>query len=289
MKTLGQKLKEAREKKGISLNEVAVATKINIKILSAIEDGDVKSLPQKTFLRGFIRSYASYLKLDVNEVLNEFHENIGSTRPVVKTDPPSLPEESSQQTEGKSARKIIFFIIGAVLVGASALIFEVIKKYERESVVTANVIPPPSPAVVEDFSIPAEPSIAAEAPSPALQETPQESIVVSPIPLISQSPLPPQQPVEEKPQPLPSPQPQDKARPSQEIIFEAFDQVTIEVFSDGLKNQTLNMQGGQIRTVKLRGKVSIEISNGGAVNVIHNGRDRGVPGVLGQPHTMKLP
>ncbi|MEK7356380.1 MAG: helix-turn-helix domain-containing protein, partial [Bdellovibrionota bacterium] len=81
MKITGQILKENRERRGISVNEVAIATKINVRTIMAMESGDVDKLPPKTFLRGFVRAYASYLELDVESLLNTFFDEMGSTKP----------------------------------------------------------------------------------------------------------------------------------------------------------------------------------------------------------------
>src|SRR5215210_4560060 len=81
MKRTGEILRKEREARGLSLHEIGLSLKINSKILKAIEDGDTTQLPAKTFLRGFVQSYASYLKLNVDEVLRVFAEEMGSTRP----------------------------------------------------------------------------------------------------------------------------------------------------------------------------------------------------------------
>src|SRR3954466_14004322 len=83
MKTTGQILKDNREKKGITLSEVSLATKISVKVLTAIEEGQTDRLPTKTFLRGFVRAYARYLNLNEEMILNSFYEEMGSTKPKV--------------------------------------------------------------------------------------------------------------------------------------------------------------------------------------------------------------
>ncbi len=79
MKITGQILKENRLRKGVTISEVSLSTKITIKTLQAIEEGDPLNLPPKTFLRGFVRSYAVFLGLDPEEILRTFHEEMGST------------------------------------------------------------------------------------------------------------------------------------------------------------------------------------------------------------------
>jgi cytoskeleton protein RodZ len=85
MKKTGQLLKEARETKSVSLQEVSIHLKINTKTLKALELGDVTQLPAKTFLRGFVQSYAQYLKLDLNQIMEVFQEEMGTTHPSMIT------------------------------------------------------------------------------------------------------------------------------------------------------------------------------------------------------------
>lgn len=63
--TLGSYLREMREKKGIDLKNIAITTRISFKILSAIENDDQKQFPNRTYLRGFVRSFARFV--DANE------------------------------------------------------------------------------------------------------------------------------------------------------------------------------------------------------------------------------
>ena len=81
MKKTGEMLKKAREEKGLAINEIGLSLKISSKILKAIEEGDAAHLPAKTFLRGFVQSYATYLRMDVDAVMSSFYEEVGSTRP----------------------------------------------------------------------------------------------------------------------------------------------------------------------------------------------------------------
>lgn len=81
MKRTGEILRKAREEKDLSLHEIGLSLKINNKVLKAIEDGDMSKLPAKTFLRGFVRSYATFLNLNTEEVLAVFYEEMGSTKP----------------------------------------------------------------------------------------------------------------------------------------------------------------------------------------------------------------
>lgn len=81
MKNTGELLKKAREDKRLSLHEVALFLKINSRVLQAIEDGDASHLPARTFLRGFIQSYAKFLKLDPAAVLQVFTDESAPLAP----------------------------------------------------------------------------------------------------------------------------------------------------------------------------------------------------------------
>ncbi|CAB3392326.1 helix-turn-helix domain-containing protein [Kyrpidia spormannii] len=69
MEDVGQLLRKTREGRGLTLEEVAEATKIRSVYLEAIERGDLSALPPGVYARGFVRAYAEFLGLDGNEVL----------------------------------------------------------------------------------------------------------------------------------------------------------------------------------------------------------------------------
>ena len=69
MDDLGQLLREAREQKGVSLEEVEEATHIRQKFLQALEEGNFGALPAETYVKGFLRTYAMHLELDPEEVM----------------------------------------------------------------------------------------------------------------------------------------------------------------------------------------------------------------------------
>jgi cytoskeleton protein RodZ len=144
MKLTGQKLREKREQVHLTIGEVSLATKINPKVLNAMEAGDSLHLPAKTFLRGFVRSYAGYLKMNVDEVLVLFSEETGE---VPKEATAVAPAENSKDTthhqvelNGEGSNTFRMVVVGSVLVlivmiiGVRALI----QKYERERAIESS-------------------------------------------------------------------------------------------------------------------------------------------------------
>lgn len=68
----GQRLKEQRTSKGLTIEEVSKATKIRESYLLAIEKGNYQKLPASTYIQGFVRNYAKYLGLPEQEILALF-------------------------------------------------------------------------------------------------------------------------------------------------------------------------------------------------------------------------
>lgn len=104
MSEVGQKFKAAREKRGISIQEVGLSLKINPRVIAAIENGERDSLPARTFLRGFVKSYAQFLRMDVKSIMDEFASEYGmdgSTTMLNRT-MPSTPEESTPSAASSS-------------------------------------------------------------------------------------------------------------------------------------------------------------------------------------------
>ena len=69
---LGSELRQAREEKGISLDEAKTATRIKVRYLQALETNDWAALPTPVQVRGFLRNYATYLELDVDQLMSRF-------------------------------------------------------------------------------------------------------------------------------------------------------------------------------------------------------------------------
>lgn len=70
--SFGVSLKRERELRGISLAEIARATKISVRLLEAIEKDRFDILPEGVFRKSFIRSYAKYLGMNEEQILQEY-------------------------------------------------------------------------------------------------------------------------------------------------------------------------------------------------------------------------
>ncbi|MEK9155910.1 MAG: helix-turn-helix domain-containing protein [Patescibacteria group bacterium] len=73
--SLGERLKKAREEKGVSLVEAEGATKVRAKFLAALENGNWEILPQRVYTRGFLLAYIRFLSLSFQKTIPLFeHE-----------------------------------------------------------------------------------------------------------------------------------------------------------------------------------------------------------------------
>ncbi|MBM7579925.1 helix-turn-helix domain-containing protein [Jeotgalibacillus terrae] len=78
MTELGSRLKEARESKGYSLEELQGLTKIQKRYLQGIEEGDYSMMPGAFYVRAFIKQYAEAVGLDAEELFETYSKDIPS-------------------------------------------------------------------------------------------------------------------------------------------------------------------------------------------------------------------
>jgi cytoskeletal protein RodZ len=76
MLKVGQRLKEARLQKGLTIEEVSQATKIKASFLEAIEESDYQKLPSFAYSQGFVRNYARFLEFPESEMLAVFRREV---------------------------------------------------------------------------------------------------------------------------------------------------------------------------------------------------------------------
>lgn len=78
--TVGERLRAAREDKGLSLEDVAAQTRIPLRHLESIENADWDKLPAPTYTVGFAKSYASAVGLERAEIGDQLREEMGGQR-----------------------------------------------------------------------------------------------------------------------------------------------------------------------------------------------------------------
>src|SRR5918997_836771 len=77
---VGSTLRRARTRKGLTLEQLARATKISVSALDALETNDLDRLPATIYLRGFLRAYAREVGLDPQETVEDYLEQFEPPR-----------------------------------------------------------------------------------------------------------------------------------------------------------------------------------------------------------------
>ncbi|AHI07311.1 hypothetical protein BDW_14055 [Bdellovibrio bacteriovorus W] len=378
MKKTGAILKKAREEKGLSLHEIGLSLKINSKILRAIEEGDEKNLPAKTFLRGFVQSYSNYLHIDTQMVLHSFYEEMGSTTPqpfIRDTDkkeddaessevttPPSVgaPVENKKEEEpvpvkvekqeaevipmrqesapsqkvealpsmndNRLKKSLGWLSVAVILVVSIGFTKKMIDKYSKEAEVpsaeVAQTMEGATPVISESVDaedileealaeaetnstetatppantadtkieipqiIPQLPTEPVKETAPAKKEEPKKEevkVVEEKVEKKEEKEEDKKDVAKEEVKPAPSEKKEEAIQKPVELIVEALDAVEIEYASVSGKPQKIKLSSEQVHTFKSKSGLKINFSNGGAVNLILNGKDIGIPGDLGKP------
>jgi hypothetical protein len=92
MPSVGERLRQAREAQNMGLHEVVDVTKIRADHLRALEEGNYSVFSAPVYIRGFVRSYATLLKLDTAQILEELGHELADSGQV---DPSLAPASRS--------------------------------------------------------------------------------------------------------------------------------------------------------------------------------------------------
>ena len=93
LEELGALLRAERERRGLSIEDVSAHLKISVRKLRALEDGDASAMPHPAYVKGFVRSYATYLGMATSEVV-EAMQVVSSHMPETAEVSPGLPPGS---------------------------------------------------------------------------------------------------------------------------------------------------------------------------------------------------
>ncbi|MFC2160489.1 helix-turn-helix domain-containing protein [Acidobacteriota bacterium] len=158
MEPIGTELKRERELRGITLQEIADSTKINIRYLRDLEEDRLENLLGSFFTKGIIRSYAKYIGLDENTILNGYYES-----ELHREEDPEEEEETPQakQTLPIKVKRILYSIslflaIMTVLTILYIIFYEKPQGQQIEETPSTQTIqepvftPPPERTVLEE-------------------------------------------------------------------------------------------------------------------------------------------
>jgi len=146
----GRRLREAREGRGLSLADAAHALKFSPRQIEALEADDYQGLQGATFVRGFIRSYARFLKLAPEPLLAML--DAGSPLQTAEVRPPddtgaAMPQPGERRLSAWVAGAIVLVVIAASLIAWHLVSPEAIPFFPREFGVAKTEAPSAQPVV----------------------------------------------------------------------------------------------------------------------------------------------
>jgi len=168
MTDFGASFKKARESLGVSLNQIAVETRISTRFLLAIENEDFRLLPGGIFNRGFIRTYAERVGLNPDEAVASYERLAQTTEADVAVPPAAAPSAAT------TPRHFYAVAVGALILLVA--IFYVATRGANTTSVTASRQAAETPAPTPETAAPEteKQSIAPEVPpaEPAVTPAP---------------------------------------------------------------------------------------------------------------------
>lgn len=108
MESIGEKLRLARERSNLTIDQVARETHVAKRFLKALEDEDFAAFPGETYAMGFLRSYSEYLGLNAEEL-------VGIYRNIKIQEQPLPMNELLESKPRLPSLRIVIFAVAAVL------------------------------------------------------------------------------------------------------------------------------------------------------------------------------
>jgi cytoskeleton protein RodZ len=91
MSAVADQLRQAREAKNLTVHQVAEITKMRTDHLRALEEGNYNVFSAPVYIRGFVRTYSTLLKLDVEQMMHALDVELGATQKFAE--PPPLTDQ----------------------------------------------------------------------------------------------------------------------------------------------------------------------------------------------------
>ena len=278
MQTLGQRLREERVKRGLSIEELAEQTRINPQYFKAIEEDNREALPGGFFYRSFLRQYARLLELPDSVYNDEITHSLEVEQSVAAKqmeslkqrhiDVPPLPAQGVDRA-GETRRWVIRLGVLVIVVGLSTGMYQLWLQWRTQDANPQSSTAPLAPPVqMPESKQPAAPPVSQPEPAPAAPTgTPQDA---------TQS-APPQ-----AAEPAPVTAPEGAVR----LVLTATDTVWLDVIVDGKREFMGMLQAGESRSFGGATAIRLRTGNAGGVQIGWNGKALEPVGPKGQVRTV---
>lgn len=121
--SVGTRLREAREKLGLPLRQIADRTRISVMALGAVERDDIKRLPGGIFTRAFLRSYASEVGLDPDEIVEDFLAQFPHEPNFVVGPGGHVEDNEAVESDRRVAETVVRLLLVSLPLAGAALYF----------------------------------------------------------------------------------------------------------------------------------------------------------------------
>src|SRR4029077_17936777 len=160
----GAMLREARERRGVSLRQIANATKISVAALEALERNDISRLPGGIFSRAFVRSYAIEVGLDPDATIQQFVAQFPNDS--VTAGHPSTDrgeDHEAVESDRRLAGTVLWLITVSIPIAGAVLYFGTAGR---------SALSDPQPPVAVAVPAPESTPVTDPLPPPAASQTP---------------------------------------------------------------------------------------------------------------------
>jgi cytoskeleton protein RodZ len=269
----GEKLRRERELRGISLDQIAAATKISTRMLKALEAEKFDLLPGGIFNKGFIRSYAKFLGIDEEQAVADYVAATGPEEPINNLPQiADIPERPPRQLdeEGTISWTTILALVVLVAIGYGGWTYHNHRKAQTESRATTAPVAAISTPPVE--APPAERKLqTAEVTTPKPPATaPLESTPAKGAPPSTASPAA-----------LKTDATEPAPKPSVDLVIRTNEESWVQAVADGKTIFSETLPASSEKHVTALRRITLTVGNAGGVEVTYNGAtlpDIGGPG-----------
>jgi cytoskeleton protein RodZ len=278
----GGRLRDARERRGVSLRQIANATKISVAVLEALERNDIAKLPGGIFGRAFVRSYAIEVGLDPEATIQDFIAQFPNDS-VVAGHPTSdrVEDHEAVESERQTAGTFLWLLVVSVPVAAGLLYFATLGRRAAVEPAPVAIAAPASEAPAVEPLPPSPPPPAAEQPAaPAGAGTPAAPAVNAAVPAT----------VPASPPSLAAAASPSTAASAEPLIvgLTAKRPCWISATVDGQKSIERLLQAGEQQTVTVRREMVLTAGDASAVALQFNGADGRALGKAGEVVTARF-
>lgn len=264
--TLGEYLRQEREKRGLTIEQVASATKINIRLLHSLEADQYSELPAKPFIRGFVTSYARFIGLDPKEILISFDDFIDKK---AKDRPQKDSGHSGyafEKRDGEQSRTFLWIMMSTFIVLGGLAIFVLkpsLRHQGRKTIAKLrSAQASPSPSLL----------MAAGTPTPLPSPSPTNVVIAQTTP--SATPIAPKPEVQESPKPVDPLNSGKDLKPSQtkhRIVFKALNDIWVRYRVDQKPVMKFVIRKGNVLVLKAQNLALFQCSDVNSVSFSYNG------------------